>query len=264
MTYWVGRLIVANVAMFVLQQASPALTRMLWFVPVYMLPIGGGIPFRPWTVFTYMFLHGGLWHLLFNMIGLWFFGPRLEARLGSKHFLWLYVLSGLIGAALTLLGAVFTIFAWNVPVVGASAAVYGVLLGYARYWPRHQIFLWGILPIEARVLVAALTFMSLYGGISGGGNIAHLAHLGGFLGGYLYLKWMEHRSPARQFKKKVEASAMRRPDGNEMERWSRIQRDDMHPVNRSELDRVLAKIAESGVGSLTPDERAFLDRFSPD
>ncbi len=250
MTHWVGRLIVANVAMFLLQQASPAVTRMLWFVPVLF-------PFRPWTVFTYMFLHGGLWHLLFNMIGLWFFGPRLEERLGTKHFLWLYMVSGLMGAALS-------VFMPFVPIVGASAAVYGVLLGYARYWPRHQIFLWGILPVEARVLVAALTFMSLYGGISGGGNIAHLAHLGGFLGGYLYLKWMEHRSPSRMFKKKVEASAMRKPDGNEMERWSRIQRDNMHPVNRSELDRVLAKIEEKGVGGLTPDERAFLDRFSPD
>ncbi len=251
MTPWVTRLIFANVAMYLVQRASPSVERALVLVPAL-------VPTRPWTVITYMFLHAGLWHILFNMIGLYFFGPRLEARLGGRRFIGLYLTSGLVGALLS----VFTPFAI---IVGASGAVFGVLLGFARYWPHERIYMWGVLPVEARVLVVFLTALSIYGGISGGGNVAHFAHLGGFLGGYAYLKWAELRSPARQFRVKMQPQVQKkRADSADLERWSKIARDQMHPVNRSELERVLAKISEQGVGSLTPDERAFLDRFSPD
>ena len=112
-------------------------------------------------------------------------------------------------------------------------------------------------------MVVALTALSIYGGFSGGGRTAHFAHLGGFLGGYLYLKWMERRSPARLFKAKMQPRiAKKRVGSRDLERWSQIPREKMHPVNRNELDRVLAKISEDGAGSLTPDEKAFLDRFS--
>ena len=94
MTPWVTRLIVANVLAFLLQQAFPAAMNLLVFHP-------GLILVRPWTPITYMFLHGGIWHLFFNMLGLYFFGPALESRLGSRHFLLLYFVSGLSGAALT-------------------------------------------------------------------------------------------------------------------------------------------------------------------
>lgn len=252
MTPWVTRLIWANVAAFILTTfISPQLVRILWLVPAL-------IPYRPWSVVSYMFLHGGLWHLLFNMIGLYFFGPRLEQRLGGNHFLGLYFMSGITGALLSL-------FTPNVPIVGASAAVFGVLLGFARYWPRERIYIWGVIPVEARVLVIVLAAASLF--FQGSGlqaNVAHFAHLGGFLGGYLYLKWREYRSPARRFKRKVEA--VQRPTASptdDLKRWESIPRDDLHPVNRDELDRVMSKIKSSGVGSLTPDERAFLDRFAP-
>ncbi|UCF19883.1 MAG: rhomboid family intramembrane serine protease [Gemmatimonadota bacterium] len=252
MTRWVSRLVYANVAVYLLTAVQPGVVPALWLVPA-------AIPYRPWTVVTYMFLHGGLLHLLFNMIGLFFFGPRLEQRLGSRHFLGLYFASGIAGALLSLLSPYARI-------VGASGAVFGVLLGFARYWPRVQILIWGIVPIEARLLVPIMTALSLFGGFSGrSGGIAHFAHLGGFLGGYLYLKWMEHRSPARRFQKQATApirkSAARL--GGDIERWEKIRPEDLHPVNREELDRVMEKIRDSGVGSLTADERAFLDRFSP-
>lgn len=253
MTRWVSRLIYATSAMYLVTKvAMPSLMPWLWLVPA-------GIPFRPWTIVTYMFLHGGLMHLLFNMLGLFFFGPRLEQRLGGGHFLGLYFTSGIAGALLSL----FTPF---VPIIGASAAVFGVLLGFARYWPREQIYIWGVLPVQARVLVGVMAALSLFGGFSGAqGGIAHFAHLGGFLGGFLYLKWLETRSPARKFKAKATAP-VRSPGGERsaLKRWEKIQRDEMHPVNRGELDRVLEKIRASGIGSLTPEERAFLDRFTPE
>ncbi len=249
MTPWVKRLIFANVVMLLLQQAYPPIFGYLALLPA-------AVPFRPWTVFTYMFLHAGFMHIFFNMLALYFFGPRLEARLGSNHFLALYFASGLVGAL-----ASFT--SPYTPVIGASGAVYGILLAYARYWPRDRIYIWGVFPVEVRVLVIFLTGLSLFGGISGGGNVAHFAHLGGFLGGYLYIKWYEYRLPARRFKAKLQPQLeKKRVDKDDIERWAGISRADLHPVNLGELDRVLTKIREEGVESLTPDERAFLDRFS--
>ncbi len=254
MTRWVGRLIYINVAAFILTQfMAPQVQALLMLRPA-------DIPVRPWTVVTYMFLHGGWLHLLFNMIVLYFFGPRLEERLGSKRFLGLYFSSGIAGA----LASLITPTAW---IVGASGAVFGVLLGFARYWPREQIYIWGILPVQARILVVVMTALSLWAGFTGAqSGVAHFAHLGGFAGGYAFLKWVEIRSPARRFKKKVEQSAQRPSAGKreDLKRWKRIRREEMHPVNQEELDRVFEKIDERGVSSLTPEERAFLDRFSPE
>jgi membrane associated rhomboid family serine protease len=251
MTRWVWRLIVANLAVFVVTLALPAVTLALALVPAL-------IPHRPWSVFTYMFLHANFWHLFFNMLGLYFFGPRLEGRLGGRHFCGLYFASGISGALLSL----FTPYAM---IVGASGAVFGVLLGFARYWPRDQIWIWGIFPVEARVFVVVLTALALLGGIQGGrGGIAHFAHLGGFVGGYLYLKWMEHSSPARRFQTRAAApQRVASAGGDDLKRWDKIPREALHPVNRAELDRVLDKIKTSGVASLTGEERAFLDRFAP-
>ena len=251
MTRWVGRLIIATVAVYLLTRGMPEIVRWLVLVPAR-------IPYRPWTVVSYMFLHANFWHIFFNMLGLYFFGPRLEQRLGGKHFLGLYFVSGAAGALLSLVTP-------HTAIIGASAAVFGVLLGFARFWPRERIYIWGVLPIEAWLFVLMLTALSLYGASTGGGNIANFAHLGGFAGGFLYLKWLDYRSPARRFQKAMSAPARRSAggDGADLKRWQRIDPDTMHPVNRDELERVLRKIKTSGVSSLTPDERAFLDRFVP-
>ena len=248
MTPWVLRLIAANAVMYFLTVAVPGLGNALLLVPAL-------VPYRPWSLVTYMFLHAGLWHLVFNMLALYFFGPRLEARIGSRHFLRLYFGSGIMGAVLSTVTP-------HAAIVGASGAVFGVMFGFARYWPREPILIWGILPVEARWFVIIMTALSLYGGAGlGRSGVAHFAHLGGFLGGYLYLKWMERRSPAARFRAHA-APARSRGDGADLERWRRINRDAMHPVNREEWDRVMAKIEANGLGSLAPDERAFLDRFS--
>lgn len=251
MTPWVTRLLFANAAIYLLQMSLPAITSQLALVPILGLV-------RPWTFVTYMFLHGGLGHIFFNMLSLFFFGPRLEERLGSRQFLWLYFVSGISGGLLSLL------FTPTVAIIGASGAVFGIMLAYAMFWPRHQILIWGILPIEARWLVVGLTAIALWAGFGGGqAGIAHFAHLGGFLGAWIYLKVLEVRSPARQWQRKVTVAApVVETATGAMERWKRIRRDDLHPVNRDELDRVLDKISATGMSSLTPGEREFLERFS--
>jgi len=247
MNSWTMRLILANVAMYALSLLAPGLLSATMLVPAYVLS-------RPWTIVTYMFMHAGVSHILFNMLGLYFFGPRLEEELGWRRFLILYFLSGFMGGALSF---IFTPYS---AIVGASGAVYGVFLGFAFFWPRERIFIWGLIPIEARWLVVAMTGLSLFGGIGGDqSNIAHFAHLGGFAGAYLYLKWIETRSPQALMLKMMVSPP---PAKNAKERWAKIDRDQLHEVNRAELDRIRGKIDAVGAGQLTEQEIAFLERFS--
>ena len=238
-------LILANLVMLLVGGVAPGLVRDLMLVPFL-------IPLRPWTVVTYMFLHAGFMHFFFNMLALYFFGPRLEGRLGGRRFIGLYLTSGVAGAVMSLV----TPYA---AIIGASGAVFGVMLGYAHFWPRDTVYVF-FLPMEARWLVVLMTAMSLFGAWQGQGGIAHFAHLGGFVGGFLYLRWIELRSPAVQFRAATAPPA--RSSTADLDRWRRVQPETLHPVNREEYERVMAKVDLAGAASLTPDERAFLDRFS--
>ncbi len=248
----VAMLVLLNVSVYLLVQPGTLLYHNLTLLPAQ-------IPSQPWTVITYQFLHGGFTHVFFNMLMLFVFGPSLELRLGNRRFLALYLVSGAVGGLLS----------WAIPwtrdthIVGASGATYGVMLGFARFWPRQQIMLWGIVGVEARVLVGVFTLISLWSGFGQArDNVAHFAHLGGFLGGWLFLKWMERNSPAAEWKRKVQPPTARVSGTTDVERWRRINPADLHPVNREYLEQVLAKVAASGAGALSAGEREFLDRFS--
>lgn len=248
MTPWVQRLLVANVLMYFVQQTSPVITQQLAFVPALILA-------RPWTIISYMFLHGSLTHILFNMLALYFFGPRVEARLGTERFFALYFISGTFGALLSF------VFAPYVPIIGASAAIFGVMIAYARFWPRDRILLWGIVPIEARWLIVLTTVMSIFSGLGGSKTgVADFAHLGGYLGGFLYLLFLERRHGAKQFKRQATAVP---PADAILGNWKSVDRAGIHSVNKDEVDRILDKISASGINSLTPQERLFLSNFVP-
>jgi membrane associated rhomboid family serine protease len=247
-TRWVLRLIVANILMYLLTISSEQLYTSLVFIPMEFLA-------RPWTIITYMFLHGSPSHIFFNMLALFFFGPRLELELGSKYFLWLYFVSGVMGALLSFAFSPFT------PIIGASGAIYGVMMGFAFLWPREKIYIWAVFPMEARWLVVVMTALSLFGGFGGTEEgIAHFAHLGGFLGGYLYMKVVE--KSLHQARAQVPVVTPVLPDRNVVERWAKIDREHMHIVNREEYDRIINKIKTIGISSLTQQEIAFLNRFS--
>ncbi len=253
MTKWVKRLLIANVIVFVACQAYPALYGPLILVPRFVL-------YRPWTVVTYMFLHENFTHIFFNMLVLFFFGPRVELRLGEKRFLWLYFLSGIGGAAGSF---VFP----DIGVLGASAAVYGVLLAFAMYWPREKILLFFILPIDAWLLVVGAVAVELYMGVTGtAAGIAHFAHLGGLATGFLYLKWSDWRMGAnrRAFQRamKPQPQAGGSSDRGALERWHAISVEGLHELNREEVARLLEKAERGGPRSLTDLERQFLDRMS--
>ena len=250
MTPWVQRLIIANVAVFGLQVVLPGLAGLLVFAPSEVLT-------RPWTIVTYMFLHGGFSHLFFNMLGLFFFGGRVEHRLGGRDFARLYFVSGVAGALLSM-G-----LAPRAAIIGASGGVFGVSLAFAMFWPRERIYIWGVLPVEAWLLVAINTGLSIFSGFGGtGSGVAHFAHLGGYLGAWAYLTVRERYSSARRFQRQVRAVPPA-ADRAVRERLDRLQLDGVHALTRAEVDRILDKISAQGMGSLTPEERLFLSNFVP-
>ncbi len=258
MTPWTRRLLAVTVVLFVAHQwVDPRLAREMALVPGLMVQ-------RPWTALTYMFVHADIWHVGFNMLVLFFFGPRLEARLGGRAFLGLYVTAGLAGAVLSWAFIFVGLTAPARPIVGASGAVFGVLLGFARYWPRERIFIWGVLPVEARWMVAGLVAMALFGGFTGAqGGIAHFAHLGGFVGGWVYL-WARDRRRGRRgpIRRIVEERATRSSPGSaRVRRWLELEPEDLHEVNREHLERLQRKLEEEGADALSRRDRQFLERM---
>jgi membrane associated rhomboid family serine protease len=185
MTPAVQGLLIANVVVFLFQLVSAQVTQ----VPLTRL--FGLVPYEVvhhlflWQLVTYMFLHGGIFHIGFNMLMLWMFGIRLEYEWGTEKFLRFYFITG-IGA-----GVCTTLVSPNsfIATIGASGAIYGLLLAYGVLFPRDLLYIWGIFPIEARYLVLGLGVIAFWMSLTASGSgIAHVAHLGGMLIGWLYLR----------------------------------------------------------------------------
>jgi membrane associated rhomboid family serine protease len=254
LTPCVSLIMLANAAVFLLQifiQRTENLQLAILLTQFQLTP--RDIPYQPWTLVTYMFMHAGFGHILFNMLSLFFFGPRLEAQLGLRKFAGLYLVSGIAGGLLS------WVFTPNAHIVGASGAVLGVMFGYALYWPKDQIFLMFV-PMQVRVALVVMTLLDLFGGFSGAGSTAHFAHLGGFAGAFAYLRLVDIR-PSRQRRFEAQQKGPR-VSQSDLDRWAKIPREQLHEVNRDELDRIMEKIEKQGIASVTPQERVFLDNFS--
>ncbi|AKJ30569.1 rhomboid family intramembrane serine protease [Caldimonas brevitalea] len=186
----VQALLLINVAVFCIDAISgPWLTRLfaLW-------PPGHGL-FMPWQVVSYAFLHGSVTHLFFNMLGLWMFGSELERLWGERRFLQFYTASVLTAAAVQLVFSLLTGMA-N-PLVGASGGLFGLLLAYGMTFPNRTIMpLFPPIPMKAKVFVAVYGALELFLGVTGTmSGIAHFAHLGGMLGGFLMIRYWRGQPP---------------------------------------------------------------------
>ncbi len=195
-------LMMACTAVFCLQLFVPLAA---WFA---LFPLGSG-QFMPWQLVTYAFLHGGVGHLFFNMLGLWMFGSELERLWGQKRYAQ-FLLAGVLAAAVAQI-----IFNWvsgsNNPTVGASGALFALLLAFGMLFPNRII-----MPLFPPIPMKARTFVMVFGGIellmgsglldsllgSGGGNIAHFAHLGGMVGGFLMIRYWRGHPPFGRRKKR--------------------------------------------------------------
>ena len=178
-------LIGANVVVF-LAQNLPGLQGWLTLRPDLVARL------EIWRLGTYMFLHGGVFHLLFNMLALWMFGTQLERIWGTRYFLKYYFATGIGAAALTVLFSLlpfeFSRSLYATQILGASGAIYGLLLAYALYFPEQPIYMYLLFPIKAKYFVMILGAIELYASLAVMSGIASATHLGGLLVGYLMLK----------------------------------------------------------------------------
>lgn len=183
-------LLIANVVVFLLQTQTGG-TLEYWFA---LWPLSHG--FAPWQLVTYGFLHGGYPHIFFNMLGLWMFGSDIERLFGSRYFL-AYYFACLVSAALCQLLVVSLAGGPAFPTVGASGALYGLLLAFGMYFPRRMVMLiFPPIPMQARVFVIVFGALELVLGVTGTqAGVAHFAHLGGMLGGWLVIQYRRRGFP---------------------------------------------------------------------
>lgn len=228
-----------------------------WFA----LTTDGVLSGQVWRLVTYAFLHdrGGIWHLVINMLMVWWLGSTLERMYGSREFLWFYLTAAAFsGMAHLLWGIAFP----GGMVIGASGVVMAILMLYAIHFPRQQIWIMGLIPIEMRLLVAIYILVDLHpvlltlGGEQMMTGIAHVVHLAGLLYGWAYyhynIKW-ERLGSGFNFNWTLFRARRR----------FKVVRPEPEPTDiETEVDRILAKISEQGTGSLTPREQATLAKAS--
>jgi len=236
-------------------------------------PLGSN--FWPWQLVTYMFLHGGLTHLFFNMFTLWMFGIELEHIWGSRKFLIFYLLCGIgAGVANVLVAMPLHLSA---PTVGASGAIFGVLIAFAMLFPNRPIYLYFLFPIRAKYLIAVWIGLELLLGVTGTTDgIAHFAHLGGALVGLVYMAVELGIIPVREW-----LVPLKGEDSHPFTTSARIPRNrdeiqdaqfyDIHtgrPVDRKDevtqdvIDAILDKISTGGYQSLSEEEKRILNEAS--
>ena len=188
-------LIIINAAVYLLTMLSPQLYTVLAMIPSYIL-----YKHWYWQFLTYMFVHGSFSHILFNMLGLFMFGIPVERRIGSKEFLLFYLLTGTLSGVFSYIS--YYIAGTNVVLVGASGAIYAVLFAFAVLYPYARIFVFGILPVKAPILVVAYTALEIYNQVLGtSSGVAHLTHLAGFGFALLYFLFRLHINPLEEWRR---------------------------------------------------------------
>jgi membrane associated rhomboid family serine protease len=187
----IKKLIIFMAALFFLQGiVSSQITLYLGLVPLLVWK-----KFFLWQLFTYIFLHGGISHILFNLLALWMFGGELESYWGSGKFLRYFLFCGIGAGICTVVFSPYQV----IPVVGASGAIYGILLAFGWLFPNRLIYMYFLVPVPAKYFVIIFGLIELYLSIEGtGGGVAHLTHLGGLIFGILYMAYPTLRQKLRR------------------------------------------------------------------
>ncbi len=251
-----------------------------------LIPLGGltlgtatGIThwsFYPWQLITYQFMHGGFAHIFFNMFALWMFGMEIEYIWGSKKFITFYLMCGIVAGIFQLV--LPPLFNESLaPTIGASGAIFGVLVAFGMMFPNRYIYIYFLVPIKAKYVITFFVLAEIYFVDSGGGNIAHLAHLGGALAGFIYIMLDRKsnislgnifKSSPRSgsgnvfdtFKKSAGMFTKHKSPEVEDANFYEIKDNQTHDkeVNQEEIDAILDKISKSGYQNLTEKEKKIL------
>jgi len=236
-------MLIINTAVFVLQLFIPRMISIFGLTPSTFF---SEFPNQIYQIFTYMFLHGGFGHIFFNMFALWMFGTEIEFTWGTKSFSRFYFICGLAGAVLTLVG----LPSQAIPMIGASAAIYGVLTTYWIMFPNRYLYIYFLFPVKVKW---AIPGMMLLGFLFAGGNVAHLAHLGGAICGLIYLKsdWhfsrLFHRFKNLRYKRQETKLNKKRQEAEDI---------------MKRVDSILDKINEVGIENISKSDRKFLEDAS--
>jgi len=208
--------------------------------------------FYLWQLVTYMFLHGGLWHILMNMFILWMFGSELERTWGSREFLRFYFVAGIGAGIINVIIAALRPATAFIPIIGASGAIYGILVAYAMLFPERYVYVYFLIPVKVKYLVIFLVAIEFFLTYQADG-IAHFAHLGGAFVGFVYLRyqwrWKIRRfSPLELYRRlKTRTGARKQQEGLRM---------------MDEVDAILDKINQVGYENLSKREKKILEKAS--
>jgi rhomboid family protein len=230
-----------------------------------LIPIGYG--FLPWQLITYQFMHGGIMHIALNMFALWMFGIEIENIWGSKKFLFFYLMCGVAAGISQLIFPPL----FNEPLaatIGASGAIFGVLIAFGMMFPDRYIYIYFLLPVKAKYLIIGYVLLELYS-IPQGGNVAHLAHLGGALAGFIYLMYerKNNRLFGSYFKSspKINFNMFKGSSNPFKKKEEKIKdakyyevKEDSEEVTQEQIDQILDKIGRSGYQNLSDKEKKIL------
>ena len=259
----VKKLMIINGSIFLIQKFfgmfSPGTIELLFGLHY----VGFIHEFKLWQPITYMFLHGGWLHIIFNLIALWMFAGELEQKWGSRLFLRYYLYSG-IGAGLFIAVMNYIIFVrfGSSPVtIGASGAIYALLLAYGMTWPNREVLLYFLIPVKIKYLVIGFGLLEFFGTISSasgaGGNISHVGHLGGLISGFLILMY---RSRTSRSDTRTKATPTMFTESARKTRIKKKKREIETRIRAKKIiDELLEKIARNGMSSLSPEEKRNLE-----
>jgi membrane associated rhomboid family serine protease len=264
----VKKLMIINGAVFLLQQLMGYITPGLIEHTFGLNHHGLVYEFKLWQIITYMFLHGGWMHIIFNLLGLWMFAGELELLWGGRQFLKYYLFTG-VGAGIFIALMNFFIAStygendlmpYSPTTIGASGAIYGILLAYGLIWPNREVLLYFIVPIKMKYLLLFYGAMEFFGTISINTteNVSHIGHLGGLFSGfiYLYIQGKQRRSG-------TPSPARKRGFISEFFKQYRLKRKKREIAERIKakkiIDNLLEKIAKGGMGSLSSEEKRQLE-----
>lgn len=246
-----------------------------------LMPLGHG--FWPWQLLTYQFMHANFTHLLYNMFGLWMFGMEVEHVWGSRRFLGFYLLCGVAAGISQLIFAplldpssvtvvsldpvTHTLTSIGIPTVGASGAIYAVLVAFAMMFPDRYIFLYFLLPIKAKYFILGLIALGVFS-IGDQSMVANLAHLGGAAAGYLYVLYVSRRFPLQNLVDGLQgwlnSKRSKQPKDTYQETIDAKVLDINQPpkteqeLTQMKIDEILDKISRGGYQSLSEEEKRIL------
>ena len=286
----IKKIIIINIVVFLIQMLFENITfgeYPGWYVvnryfslnPLFGLdPAGQEFNFQIWQIFSYQFMHGGFSHIFWNMFMLWMFGNEIENILGSRKFLFFYLLSG-IGAAAFQLFLAPMISSHLAFTIGASGAVYGVMIAFALFFPDRQIYVYFLFPVKAKYLIAFLVIIEFMA-IGNMDVVAHLAHIGGALTGFIFIMldkknnynidrlFNKVKNSVSSFTSSSGSNSFRKPSGGFNFGKKNVQDAEFYDINSGtkktptatpkEIDRILDKISESGYQNLTEEEKRIL------